>query len=503
MENSKRVIVGRTGAGKSALLNHIARTEDNVITLSPHSLSLNYIANNNVISFFEEAGVNLSIFYSLLWRHILVVELLKKKFSITNENSHKNYTRNIRKILYKNDKFKEMAVEYLEQWGNKFWLTTEERMHELTKKIERNLSASMLSKFPILNLDTKSAKKLTEEEKTDVINIGKKVVSEIQIRELENIISVLSEDVFHDKQRRYYLLIDALDEEWVDIRIKYSLIKSLIDTVRKLKKIPTVKIILSMRQDLLEKVIHSSQDIGFQEEKYESLYLKLGWEKNHLKELIDRRLSFLVTRKYTNQKVSWDDIFPKNIDKKDTIEYLSERTFYRPRDMIAFINECIHKAADNNKITAHTIKMAEEKYSYDRLKSLSTEWKIIYPDLYSVSNMFYGFEHRFKVSDITASWIEEKYLEIVDEISNSKGPLSKLLDSLCSNKGNFNAIRSTLLRELHNTGIIGIKLGPSSTINWTYNGGRPVSQGQLKPSSLICIHPMFYRALGIKINKNQ
>lgn len=497
-DNPKRVIVGRTGAGKSALLNHISSSEENVISLSPHSLSLNYIANNNVISFFEEAGVSLSIFYALLWRHILVVELLKSKFHITNENEQKDYTRHIRKLLYKKNKYKEMAVDYLEQWGNKFWLTTEERMHELTKKIESNLSASIGGALQGVELSTKGAKSLSEEQKTEVINIGKKVVSEIQIRELENIIAVLGEDIFVDKQQRYYVLIDGLDEEWVDERIKYSLIKSLIDTVRRLKKIPAVKILIAMRQDLLNKVIHSSRDLGFQEEKYESLYLRLGWSKQYLKELVDKRVSFLVKRRYTNKPVGWNDVFPARIDKANTIDYLVERTFYRPRDMISFMNECVHEAAGKNKITAHTIKKAEEKYSHDRLQSLATEWQIIYPELFEVSQMFYGINASFQVSEITASWLEGRYIDIVDSLASKKGPLAKLLDSLYSASGNFNSVRNMLIREMHVTGLFGIKLGPSSTVNWVYEGGRSISQGQLKPSSHILVHPMFFRALGVK-----
>lgn len=500
-DNPKRVIVGRTGAGKSALLSHIEKTEENVIALSPHSLSLNYIANNNVISFFEEAGVSLSIFYALLWRHILVVELLKFKFNITNENAQKDYTRHIRKILYKKDKFKEMAVDYLEQWGSKFWLTTEERLYELTKKIESNLSASIGSKLPGIDLSTKGAHNLTEEQKTQVINIGKKVVSEIQIRELENIISVLGEDIFADKQQRYYVIIDGLDEEWVDERIKYSLIKALIDSVRRLKKIPAVKILLAMRQDLLDKVIHSSKDVGFQEEKYEALYLRLGWSRSDLKDLVDKRIAFLVKRRYTKKTVGWEDVFPAHVDKVDTINYLSERTLFRPRDMIAFMNECVHEAAGDNKITAHSIKMAEEKYSYDRLHSLATEWQVIFPELHEVAQMFYGMKDSFSVSEVNERWLEERYLEVFDSISSKKGPLTKMLDGLYSAGANFSSVRSTLIRELHAVGLFGIKPGPSSSVNWTHKGGRPLSQGQLKPSSHVYVHPMFYRALGIRMAK--
>ena len=145
-ENPKRLIVGRTGAGKSALIDAVNRHSKNTVCLSPHSLSLNYIANSNVISFFEEVGVNLGAFYSLLWKHILVVELLKKKFNICNEESQKVFMRHIRNSFFKRDKNKEIAVDYLENWGNKFWLTTEERIHEITSKIENNLSGNSFFK---------------------------------------------------------------------------------------------------------------------------------------------------------------------------------------------------------------------------------------------------------------------------------------------------------------------------------------------------------------------
>ena len=80
-KNPKRIIVGRTGAGKTALLYRITNSTSHVIQLSPHDLSLNFIATNKVIAFFEEAGVNLAPFYGLLWKHLLVVELIKEKIS--------------------------------------------------------------------------------------------------------------------------------------------------------------------------------------------------------------------------------------------------------------------------------------------------------------------------------------------------------------------------------------------------------------------------------------
>jgi ABC-type ATPase involved in cell division len=64
--------LGRTGAGKTALLKQILRKHRDTSTeLSPEALALNFVTNSSVIQFFEEAGVHLDIFYTLLWRHII------------------------------------------------------------------------------------------------------------------------------------------------------------------------------------------------------------------------------------------------------------------------------------------------------------------------------------------------------------------------------------------------------------------------------------------------
>ncbi|MCX7144200.1 MAG: hypothetical protein NT123_24820 [Proteobacteria bacterium] len=135
-ECPKRIVIGRTGAGKSALLNALSRTDRHVVQLSPHDLSLNFIATNKVLAFYEEAGVNLSAFYVLLWKHLLVVELLKKRFNIVNEDTQKSFISNMKSILYKRDRYKALAVEYLEEWGNKFWLTAEHYQRKLVESFQ-------------------------------------------------------------------------------------------------------------------------------------------------------------------------------------------------------------------------------------------------------------------------------------------------------------------------------------------------------------------------------
>jgi hypothetical protein len=503
-KNPRRIIVGRTGAGKSALLVKLRQRSRHVIELSPHSLALNFIANNNVISFFEAAGVNLSVFYNLLWRHILVVELLKNKFNIVNEDAHKDYMRQIRSILYKKDRIKEQAVDYLEKWGDKFWLTTEERIHELTEKIESKLSGSVGGELIGVKLNAEGARTLTTEQKKEVVERGRQAVSEVQIRELENMIAVLSDNVFNDSKDHYYVTIDMLDEEWADDRIRFKLIRALIDTIRHFRKVENVKIIAVLRQDLLNKILRQDPTPGFQEEKYESLYLNIQWAKKELHQLIERRINHLIRRRYTKGDVTFNDVFPSTIDKEQTISYLCDRTFLRPRDIILFVNDCLQMCEGRISISGTIIKQAEEGYSRKRLQSLASEWHTIFPNLAHVAQLFYGAKCNMEVSEFTKDLIEERYSEIVGNILDTNAdPITRALDTLYTQSANFNSVRSYILRELYVTGLIGIKTGPSSSTSWSYMSMVTPSLGEIRPSSTIHVHPMFYRALGIAANCRQ
>ncbi|MFA6168939.1 MAG: hypothetical protein WC700_20100, partial [Gemmatimonadaceae bacterium] len=45
----RRIVVGRTGAGKSALLLLLAKVEQRVASIEPEQLALNYIANSTIL----------------------------------------------------------------------------------------------------------------------------------------------------------------------------------------------------------------------------------------------------------------------------------------------------------------------------------------------------------------------------------------------------------------------------------------------------------------------
>lgn len=357
-DEPKRIVVGRVGAGKSALLGRLLESSPNAIEIKAEDLSLNWISNSDIIQFFEGAGVKLDLFYQLLWKHVFVVELLKKRYRIT-EVDPKGFLTNFREI-FRRDQAKQRAVEYLEQWGDRFWLDTELRVKEFASKLEQKLSASIDAKYGPLNLNASGAKNLSEEIRAEIVHKAQNIVNANQVRELGEIVDFLADDVFSDPLNRYYIVIDRLDDAWVDDRIRFKLIRALIETVRAFVRVRPVKIVVALREDLLRLVFDQTRGAGFQEEKYESLFLRLRWKPSQLRELVDLRIGMLVREQYTSKRVAFNDIFRGEVRGESAFDYVVNRTLSRPRDVIAFVNCCIELCENKEHVSPSAVQDAEK-----------------------------------------------------------------------------------------------------------------------------------------------
>lgn len=152
-------------------------------------------------------------------------------------------------------------------------------------------------------------KTLTDEIKAEVLHKAQSIVNENQVRELGEIITLLADEIFTDPKKRYFLVIDRLDESWVDDRLRYKLIRALIETVRAFQRVRAVKAVIAIREDLLQTVFDATRDAGFQEEKFSGLMLRLRWSKAQLRQLLDLRVEKLIREQYTQKKVTFDEVF--------------------------------------------------------------------------------------------------------------------------------------------------------------------------------------------------
>lgn len=495
------IVLGRTGAGKSALLDELEEKCERVIRIEPESLALKHISNSSVLKFFEEVGVNLDIFYNVLWQHTFAVELIKNKYQIDSQAAKSSFLSTITNII-SGDRKKQEALDYLEKWETKFWITTEERIKEFTNKIEKDLSFSIASKMPGTEIKAGGALKLSDEQKTEIIHIGKNVVNGIQLEKLSRIIQLLSEDIFTDPQKKTYIVIDKLDENWVEDSLRYKLIKALIETIKKFKKIENVKIIFTLRVDLLNRVIEKTRDAGFQREKYESLFLKVEWKRDQLKKLLDLRINHLLKNKYTKDDVYFDDIFPTTIEKSPASDYILERTLLRPRDAIIFVNECLIEAQGKTQISGEIIKSAEKTYSSNRLESLTYEWSVEHPLLNKYMEVLYHKNYNFKVSTITTDEMESLIMKIQNENMSQEDILVSLANKYMhseypASEKILRDFKNNLFYILYKIGVVGIKVDGTSSAKWIHDRTQDLTAERIEPTSIIYIHKMLHRALAI------
>jgi hypothetical protein len=279
----KCIILGRTGSGKSALLLRLEEEVEHPVRIEPEDLSLQYLSNSTILPQLEAMGVSLGLFYKLLWKHVFAVELIKARFSLRTEEETKTF-----KAWFwgnaKNDRQKERSIEYLTKWGEEFWKDTEYRVKEVTSKLESDVKSSLGAKAAgIAEISASGEAKISVEEKGDLVKRLQEVVDAIQVQQLTAVIRMLGESVFSAAQPRYYILIDKLDENWVDDRFRYRLMKALVQVAEEINKnLLSVKIVIAIRQDLLDMVIQQTRDTGFQTEKYEQLSVSLKWKQPQL-----------------------------------------------------------------------------------------------------------------------------------------------------------------------------------------------------------------------------
>ena len=349
---------------------------------------------------------------------------------------------------------------------------------------------------PSLKFNLDASKKLSDEVRGEVVNRAQKVVNEVQIQDLGKVIDLLADDFFSDVNSPYYITIDKLDESWADDRLKYKLIRALLETVRTFVRIPGVKVIVALRVDLLERVFEQTRNSGFQEEKYFSMYLQVRWTHAQLRQLIDKRIQALLREQFTNRVVGTTDVFPNKVNGSDPFDYMCDRSFGRPRDIILFVNGCLDLVEGKSSIPASTIKEAEAEYSRQRLRSLGDEWSGDFPQLVQATQLLNGRPGSFKVRDITSSDLDDFILNVCTDLP-SDSLLYKLATELTDGKRTYNSFVTYLVKMFYRTGIVGVKPDAFNEIQWAYREKTSISDGQIDAGSALHIHQMVWRALGI------
>lgn len=397
-------VVGRTGSGKSAALKMLAEEHPaKVIRIIPEDLSLPYITNLDVVKKLQALDVDLQSFWKALWRHVLIVEVIRHRYHVDSQDSKANVLQNLREKLSRNPG-KKLALAYLDDFEGKFWAETDERVKEITSTLTKRIEGEGSAKAGLPGVVDATAKasgavESTETSRTELTQRYQRIINEIQLARLNKMMDVLDEDVLSAPQDFTFIVIDDLDKDWVDSKLANELIMALFKTVHDLKRVRNLKILVALRTNIFQHLDFGAAG-GGQEEKFRSLVLPMNWTREQLKGLIDERVK-IAGRQQQAELESVLAILPhQNARRGSALDYLLDRTLLRPRDFIAFVRECLAQSEGKSQISWEAIQRAEIFYSENRLLALRDEWKTNYPGIDRVFETFRHASGRMSRDDI-------------------------------------------------------------------------------------------------------
>jgi hypothetical protein len=499
-------IVGRTGGGKSAALQHLEEEHsERVVRIAPEDLSLPYITDLGVIRYLDSLDVRLDLLFIALWKHVLLVELLRHRYSINSPVAKENFLSNLRERVKRNPA-KQAALEYLNDFQGRFWCEADERVKEITESFEKKIDAEAKTSFGLgsiagVGMGLQVGTTFSSETRAEQAERFQRIVNETQLARLNQMVKVLDEDILDSEQNFTYVVIDDLDRDWVDARLANDLVRCLFRSVLDLKRVRNLKILVALRTNIFEQLDFGLRS-GAQEEKFRSLILQMRWTQQSLKFMLDERARAAAESAGIEDVSTVRDLLPRsNKARGDPVDVILGRTLMRPRDAIAYLNEALHTAAGKSGVSWTDISAAERPYSEKRLLALRDEWKASYPDIDVVFRLFESARPAMDKQDFTHR-LDDAMLLLADPNFRGARWMTDLADSMWnagSAEREWVDLYRPLTKLLFDIGFVGLSRSAGGPP--TYAHDDPLladSRDSVDASRFFMVHPMFHSALSIR-----
>lgn len=500
--NPRRFIIGRTGSGKSAVLKHLEDSHpDHVVRISPENLSLPYLLDLDVIKALSALEVHLDPFFVALWKHVLIVEVIRHRYRVDSPQIKQNFLQSIAERVKRNPT-KRQALEYLSEFGASFWCETDERVKEITEKFERDIEMETSGQIPIpgLALGARAAGSTSRgvEIRSDRKDRYQRIVNSTQLPRLNKMIEVLDEDILDSNQHFTYVVIDDLDRDWINERLANDLIRCLFRAVLDLQSARRLKVIVALRTNIFE-YLNFGAISGGQEEKFRSLAFRMNWTEVELMELADERVRVSGEQWGFPSLKTLRDLLPNSGRRGDPIDYVLSRTLRRPRDLIAFVNECLLRAT-SGRLTWANLNSAEPSYSRNRLLALRDEWKPTFPGIERVFEQFRRVDTVLGRAQLTLILDQVALLLAEDEFAGVSW-LTAFVQEIWNGSPQSGWVEKyqPLIRLLYEIGLIGLKRSVAANAVFAYEEADLATfESSFPDDLLVVVHPAFRSALDIQ-----
>lgn len=496
-------LIGRTGGGKSAALQQLEQSRpEHVVRITPEDLSLTYITDLGAIRYLDSIDVHMDPLFIALWKHVLLVELIRHRYNVDSPAAKQNFLGSLRDRV-KRDPSKQAALDYLDEFEGRFWCETDERVKEITRKFEEQVTAQAKGSAGVKPLQVEaslgSSASTSTETRAEQAARFQRIVNETQLPRLNKMMSVLDEDILDSDQHFTYVIIDDLDRDWVDERLANDLVRCLFRTVIDLKRVRNLKVLVALRTNIFEQLNFGTRT-GAQEEKFRSLALRMRWTRQDLLSMLDARAVAAAEMWDAPDVTSVRDLLPQsNKTRGDPVEFILDRTLLRPRDAIAFVNEALSVALGKPRISWDDLRAAEQPYSYKRLLALRDEWKLTYPDIDRALEKFSRCSGAMPRDEFTAR-LDDVMLLLSDWEFAGQRWLTEASEPMWTGSGaqDWGDLYQPLTKLLFKIGFLGLSCPPQHHPVFAHDDPDFVERpSRLEEPCRFLVHPSYRAALDI------
>ncbi|HET7307228.1 MAG TPA: ATP-binding protein [Gammaproteobacteria bacterium] len=437
IETSDRiVVVGRRGTGKSALtirLEHHWRTSDDVevVKIAPEEYQV--IGIRPLVRLFGDSFNKARAGARLAWRYALMMEAarsLSPHYKFTKSESYP------------------ILQQHLRHWPKERASITEALRYRLLDVVDESQSP---------------------EER-----IGNLPVA-LDLRKIEDALRTACEDV----KTSTVFLVDKLDEGYEPDDIGVGFIDGLVQAAIDIKtRIPNIKPIIFLRDNIFRAVQTFDPDYT---RNIEGHVLRLHWDENALFNFASLRLKFAFELEDESSLKIWNKCTAGDLKGKRGFSRCLQLTLYRPRDLVALLNEAFHFAlkAGQTHIMETQVEQTAHAISQNRLDDLKKEYSSVLPGLSEYVGAFHGQHPQLAVESAV-----DRLQHVLSE--GSSDPLIQQ-DFLILSDAN------AVIRGLYSVGFLGIREPTAGSFVFCHDGRSPDRGFNI--GDQVLVHPCYWIAL--------
>lgn len=354
--SDRHVIVGRRGAGKSALAYKLsvalAKSEHTrIVSLNP--LEDQVIALRVVLECF---GGNVNLIRSaskILWKHALLMEII-------THSAHYD----------KDSRFDEML---------KVW---QDDKVDITRKIRDSLNRFV---------------KPGERPETLIGELAQNLlVSELYEH---------AKELLRAKKKQIVIMIDRLDEGFQPDTPGIGFLTGLLHATVELNKLDNVRIYAFVRDNIFRAITRTDPDFS---KNIEGHHWRLHWDEYQLFNMVVSRIRFAFGIDLEKTQRVWERVTAREIQGQDGFKKCLRQTLYRPRDILSLLNQAFLEAKKHGRVEIidEDVAVAGKFISEARLQDLYREYEDEFPGISHVTSSFANKTPQFAYNEAVTTVAE-------------------------------------------------------------------------------------------------